>query len=137
MLLCDEAFAGSDTIATARALAAVIGREGPFDLILTGKNSLDADTGQVPPQLAERLDIPFASGVKQLDLDGAVLRVGCEHDDTRVELELGLPALLSCAERLCDPAKVPPAQRAHVPSEFIRTLAASDIGPGPWGRRAV
>ena len=133
VLLSDAAFSGSDTIATARALAGALEREGPFDLILTGRNSLDADTGQVPPQLAELLDLPFAAGVKRLDLEEDLLRVGCEHDDSWVELELRLPALLSCAERLCEPSKVPPDQRARVPTELTRTLGASDIGRGPWG----
>ena len=69
LLLTDAVFAGSDTIATARLLAAALRRTGPFDLVLTGKNSLDADTGQVPPQLAQLLDLPFAAGVKHLTLD--------------------------------------------------------------------
>ena len=133
VLLSDAAFVGSDTIATARALAAVLRREGPFDLVLTGRNSLDADTGQVPPQLAELLDVPFAAGVKQLDFDEDRLRVGCEHDDSWVELQLQLPALLSCAERLCEPSKAPPARRAEVPADFIHTLSAADIEPGTWG----
>jgi electron transfer flavoprotein alpha subunit len=133
VLLSDRSFAGSDTIATARALAAALRREGPFDLILTGKNSLDADTGQVPPQLAELLDLPFAAGVKRLDLDEDVLGVGCEHDDSWVELKLRLPAVLSCAERLCEPSKVPADRRAQVPAEFVCTLRAADIEPGAWG----
>jgi electron transfer flavoprotein alpha subunit len=133
VLVSDSAFAGSDTIATARALASALRRQGPFDLILTGKNSLDADTGQVPPQLAELLGLTFAAGVKRLELDGDVLRLGCEHDDSWVELECRLPALLSCAERLCDPSKVPPPQRAAVPADLINTLRAADIGAGPWG----
>ena len=133
VLLTDAAFAGSDTIATARALAAALRREGPFDLVLTGKNSLDADTGQVPPQLAQLMDLPFATGVKQLELDSDTLRLGCEHDDIWTELDMRLPALLSCAERLCDPAKVPAERRADVPADLIRTLRASDVGPGPWG----
>ena len=49
ILISDPAFAGSDTLATARALAAAVKKEGPFDLILVGKNSVDADTGQVGP----------------------------------------------------------------------------------------
>jgi electron transfer flavoprotein alpha subunit len=133
VLLTDPVFVGSDTIATAGALKGALRREGPFDLILAGKNSLDADTGQVPPQLAELLDVPFAAGVKRLAIDNGVLRLGCEHDDTWVELEMRTPALLSCAERLCDPSKVPPAQRAEVPTQFITTLSAADIGSGDWG----
>ena len=52
ILVTDPAFAGSDTLATARALAVVLEREGPFDLVLVGRNSVDADTGQVGPEVA-------------------------------------------------------------------------------------
>src|SRR5438552_1009705 len=34
VLVTDPAFAGSDTLATARALAAALRHEGPFDLVL-------------------------------------------------------------------------------------------------------
>lgn len=133
VLVCDPAFRGSDTIATARALAAALRHEGGYDLVLTGRNSLDADTGQVPPQLAELLDLPFAAGAKEVLLEGDVLSLGCEHDDSWVEAEVRLPAVVSCAERLCAPAKVPPEQRADVPGELITMLGVDDLGPGPWG----
>lgn len=133
VLVTDQAFAGSDTIATARALAAALRHEGSFDLVLTGRNSLDADTGQVPPQLAELLGLPFAAGAKELLLSGEVLSLGCEHDDSWLELEVQLPAVVSCAERLCDPAKVPPERRAKVPGALLTRLTADDLGPGPWG----
>jgi electron transfer flavoprotein alpha subunit len=134
--VCDPAFAGSDTLATAHALAAALRRAGPFELVLSGRNSVDADTGQVPPQVAELLDLPFATGVKTLALDGDVLTLGCEHDDQWVDCEIELPALLSCAERLCEPSKVPPEGRAAVPAERIRVVRAADLGPGPWGAGA-
>ena len=68
VLVTDPACAGSDTLATATALAAALRREGPFDLVLVGRNSIDADTGQVGPEVAELLDLPFAGGVKELTL---------------------------------------------------------------------
>ena len=40
--LCDPAFAGSDTLATARALALAVRRLG-FDIVLCGRNSVDAE----------------------------------------------------------------------------------------------
>src|SRR4029079_8673623 len=55
--LVDRAFAGSDTLATARALALAVKRE-QFDLIFCGKYSVDAETAQVGPELAEMLDVP-------------------------------------------------------------------------------
>ncbi|MDZ7733367.1 MAG: hypothetical protein U5R31_09860 [Acidimicrobiia bacterium] len=155
-------------------------REGPFDLVLLGRNSVDADTGQVPPQLAELLDLPFLTGVRALEVvatDGSTavggdrvrctrlglpgralwrgrgrrragggggwrrgsggrweVRAGCEHDDEWVEATVALPAVLSVAERLCEPSKVPPEGRAEVPAERIRAVTADDLGPGPWGQ---
>ena len=138
VLVTDPAFAGSDTLATAKALAAVLEREGPFDLVLTGRNSVDADTGQVGPQLAQLLDLPFATGVRDFDLDdaGRDVEVRLEHDDEWVHATVRLPAVLSCAERLIDPAKQPPEARAAVAAERIRTLTAADLGAGPWGSAA-
>ncbi|HZP27337.1 MAG TPA: FAD-binding protein [Acidimicrobiia bacterium] len=135
VLITDGAFAGSDTLATARALAAALEREGPFDLVLVGRNSVDADTGQVGPELAELLDLPFATGVRHLNVerDGTV-HVRCEHDDGFVQADLHLPAVLSTAERLIDPCKVDPDGRAEVPAERIRLVTAADLGAGPWGQ---
>jgi len=134
VLVSDPAFAGSDTLATARALAAALRVLGRFDLVLCGRNSVDADTGQVPAQVAALLDLPLASGVRVLDLDGERLSVRCEHDDGWMQAHLDLPALLTCAERLCEPAKVDPEGRARVPASLIRRLSAADLGAGPWGQ---
>ena len=76
----DPAFAGSDTLATARALAAALRLAGSFDLVFCGRNSLDADTGQVPAQLAALLGLPFAAGARELRLDGK--RCGCGWSTT-------------------------------------------------------
>jgi electron transfer flavoprotein alpha subunit len=134
VLVTDPAFAGSDSLATARALAAALEREGPFDLVLTGRNSVDADTGQVGPELAELLDLPFATGVRHLSMKGSVLHLRCELDDGWLQLEVALPLVASCAERLIDPCKVDPAGRELVPAELLRTLTAADLGEGPWGQ---
>jgi electron transfer flavoprotein alpha subunit len=129
----DAAFVGSDTLATAKALAAALTREGPFDLVLAGRSSVDADTGQVGPELAELLDLPFLTGVRHLTVEGTRVDARCEHDDGWLQAEVELPAVLSCAERLCEPAKVDPAGRAAVPAGRIRRVVAADLGPGPWG----
>ena len=136
VLITDPAFAGSDTLATARTISAALNVVGPFDLLLTGKSSVDADTGQVPPQIAELLDLPFATAVKTLDLSSGYLTLGCELDDQWVDCRIELPAILSCAERMCDPCKVPPPERAMVSPARIRRLGAAALGPGPWGQDA-
>jgi len=135
--ICDPEFAGSDTWATAKALAAALERLGPFDLVMMGRNSVDADTGQVPPQVAELLGLPFATGVRYFSLHGNRLELRLEHDDEWVDVAVGLPAVVSCAERLCDPCKIKdPEAWAAADGSRIQTLSAADLGPGPWGQEA-
>jgi electron transfer flavoprotein alpha subunit len=133
ILITDPVLAGSDTLATAKALAAAIKELGPFDLVLAGRSSVDADTGQVGPELAQILGLPFVAGVRTLRLQGTTAAVHCEQDDGWLRAEVALPAVMTCAERLCDPAKVAPPQRAQVAPDRIRRLSGSDLGPGPWG----
>ncbi len=131
--LSDPAFAGSDTLATARALSSALTKFGAFDLILVGRNSLDGDTGQVGPQMAEMMGLPFACGVRAMDIAHETLALTLEHDDGSQDVEVRLPALLSVAERLCDPCKVPPERRAEVDATTITRVSAADLGSGPFG----
>src|SRR5215467_4120653 len=78
VLLTDRALAGSDTLATARALALLLAREQP-DLILCGRNSTDAETGQVGPELAELLGLPHLSQVRRLTYEATANRVVAER----------------------------------------------------------
>ncbi len=132
--IVDPLFAGADTLVTARALAAALRVAGPFDLILLGRNSVDADTGQVGPQVAELLDLPFAVSARSVDVGDGTVTLGCEVDDGDKVVRLTLPALVSVAERLCQPAKAVPALRAAVPAASLRRLTAADLGMGQAGQ---
>lgn len=132
--ICDEAFAGSDTLATARALAAALAQAGPFDLVLVGRNSVDGETGQVGPQVAELTGLAYACSVRELAIEGGRLDLHLELDDGSQHVQLDMPALLSVAERLCQPCKVPPPLREHVPAGLIRRMSARELGEGPWGQ---
>ena len=57
-LLTDRTFAGADTWATARAIAAFITRFAcDSDLMVFGRQAIDGDTGQVPFEVAQMLDV--------------------------------------------------------------------------------
>ena len=135
-------FAGSDTLATARALAAALEATGPWDLVMCGRNSVDADTGQVPAQVAEIMGLPLLTGVREVTLDGDApngreLSALLEHDDEWLRVETGLPAVVSCAERLCDPCKVKePEAWATVDGDRIHRIGTDHLGDGPWGAAA-
>ena len=96
VLLCDRAFAGADTLATACSLAGAIRRLGEYDLVLCGNETLDGATGQVGPQLAELLDIPHVTCVNEITfVDEKALRVKRAIEQGHLNIELRPPALLS------------------------------------------
>jgi len=66
VLLSDPALAESDTVATSRVLALALRKTGPFDMVFFGTRTADSDTGQVGPQTATLLGLPFVSRVKRI-----------------------------------------------------------------------
>jgi electron transfer flavoprotein alpha subunit len=128
--LVDRNFAGADTLATARALAAVIKREG-FDLIMCGKHSVDAETGQVGPEVAELLDIPHVTGVSKLDLhtEKRCLTAERETDEGFETIQCSLPALVTAAERLIRPVKIKEPDIEAVKDREIEIVTARDLSP--------
>ncbi|MEA2647771.1 MAG: hypothetical protein QOG61_206 [Candidatus Binataceae bacterium] len=124
--LQDRAFAGSDTLATARALAQWLKRES-FDLILLGKYSLDAETGQVGPEIAELLGIAQITGVRKLELDGDRIVAERESDEGVEQVEARMPALLTCAERLINPLKIDVKTREAAQSRTVETVTAAEL----------
>ena len=97
-LLTDRAFAGADTLATARCIKAAIEKIGKFDLIFCGGYSLDGSTSQVGPQIAELLGIPDLTHVFKLETDKGVLRVHCRLETGYAVYETDLPALITLAK---------------------------------------
>ncbi|MHA2094389.1 MAG: electron transfer flavoprotein subunit beta/FixA family protein [Candidatus Hodarchaeales archaeon] len=65
-LLTDRKLAGSDTMATARALSLAIKKIGEFHIIFAGIQTIDGDTGHVGPQVAERLGYNQITYIDQL-----------------------------------------------------------------------
>ena len=99
VLLTDRALAGSDTLATARALALALEQEQP-DLIICGRNSTDAETGQVGPEIAELMGIPHVSQVSKLDLapDTGFIETRRVTDQGYQTIRCPLPALVCVTE---------------------------------------
>jgi electron transfer flavoprotein alpha subunit len=123
----DRAFAGADTLATARALAAWLAR-GKFDLTILGKYSLDAETGQVGPEIAELIGAAQITGARKLEIDGRMLRAERESDEGFDEVEAQMPAVITCAERVAQPVKVKPGASEEAENKPILIVRAGEIG---------
>lgn len=104
VLLCDRLLAGSDTLATAYALSKAIKKLEPYNLILCGNETVDGSTSQVPPQLAEFLELPHVTRVRKIELidnGKAIVESALEYGYRVVEVKL--PAVLAVIKEINTP----------------------------------
>lgn len=67
VLLTDRAFAGADTLATAYTLSLAVKKIAP-ELVLCGRQTLEGDTGQTAPMLAQMLGYRLITNAMHLDI---------------------------------------------------------------------
>lgn len=94
----DDALAGADALATARALAAATQREQP-DLVLAGNESTDGRGGVVPAMIAEILGLPLAAGLGQVEIGPDAVRGTRTTDAAVTTLRAALPAVVTVTEK--------------------------------------
>jgi len=102
ILVSDEALAGSDSLSTAKVLAAAIKRSDP-DLILTATESSDGYTGTVPEQIAELLGLPSVTFGKEVLVDGDLATVKRQTESGYDVVECPLPAVISVTAGVVEP----------------------------------
>ncbi|MFQ6128398.1 MAG: electron transfer flavoprotein subunit beta/FixA family protein [Thermoplasmata archaeon] len=100
----DPALEGSDTLVTAKVLAAMI-KELEYDIILCGKVAVDDNTGQVGPALAELLGVPHISGATTLEVDQASKKAiaSREIEGGLMRMEVPIPAVITAEKDLNTP----------------------------------
>lgn len=99
--------ASLDSLAVAKALAAVCQRERP-DFVLMGKQAIDDDSNQAGQMLAALLGIGQATFVSKLELieNNSKARCGRETDAGIETIMVKLPAILTTDLRLNEPRYV-------------------------------
>jgi len=111
IMVSDRDMAGADTLATSYTLWRTIvklAETDPFDLILAGKVAIDGETGQVPPGLAVRFNIPIISNVTKIenvDLESRTIVAKHRFDDGIETVKAKLPAVLTITEEANKPRK--------------------------------
>lgn len=129
VLLSDRAFAGADTLATATALAAGVRALGEFDLVICGKQATDGDTAQVGPSLAEKLQVPHLTYVRQIEeINERVIRCSRLTDDGHESVELCLPAVITVVREINLPRLPSIAGIRRSRSADVTVWTAADIG---------
>jgi len=73
-----------------------------FDLILTGKETINYNGSQVGGMIAEALDLPFVSLAEKLDVNGSTLTLEREIAGGVQVVEVLTPAVVSCAKGMAE-----------------------------------
>ena len=104
VLVTDPAIEGSDTVATARVLAAALGTL-EYDLVFAGVDTSDGVSGIVAPAVAALIGLPYLSYAATIDPDPATrtVRVNRITADGYDVLQAPMPALISGTQALGEP----------------------------------
>ena len=124
----DEALHGSDVIATAKVLAAAIGKVEGYDLVIAGNEASDGRAGAVPAILAELLGLPQLTYVRELTVDGTTVKADRETEDGLTHLEASLPALVSVSEKINEPRYPSFKGIMAAKKKPVETLTIADLG---------
>jgi len=132
--LDDDAFAGGDALATARALAAAISKEAGdegFDVVLTGSQSDDVGYGSTGSVLAGHLGLPHAWLVMGVEVEegGKSAKVTREMEAGMNEiLRLALPAVIEVQAGINKPRYASLKGIMQAKRKPLDSLGAADLG---------
>jgi electron transfer flavoprotein beta subunit len=128
--LQDEAFDKLDDLQTAALIAAAV-KSGGYDLILTGKQEIDLDSGQLGPALAEILDIPHVGAVTKLQVaaDGKSFVANRRVEGAEEVVQVSLPALVTAEKGLCEMRYPSLPNLMKAKKKPVQVLKAADV-PG-------
>lgn len=143
VLLSDREFAGSDTLATSYTLSQAVRKIGSYDLIVCGRQTLDGDTGQVGPELAQMLGLPFVAYVSKVqEIANGTIRVQRMVDEGHEDIEAALPAVITVTKEINVP-RLPSfrglvkARTAQIPVWTAADIQADKASIGRAGSATV
>ncbi len=85
---------------------AEVARSGSYDIILTGKETIDYNGSSVGGMLSELLDLPYVALATSLQLSGTAATIKREIEGGEETLEVSLPVVLSCQKGMAE-ARIP------------------------------
>lgn len=92
----------SDAFFVAAQIAAYA-KQGGFDLILTGRESIDYNGGLVCGLLGEMLDIPSVNVITKIEIENGVATLERDIDGGKEKLSCKLPLIASAQKDLTEP----------------------------------
>lgn len=137
-ILVDNSDLKGDMWTTASALAAALKSVGDVDLVLTGKQSVDDNSGAVYVGIASKLGIPLLNNVSKIvEIGGGKVKVERLVDGGQETVESALPAVISVAKEINEPRYpsfmgIRKASKAKIPVLSSDELGAVDGAKTHW-----
>jgi electron transfer flavoprotein beta subunit len=127
ILVSDPALAGTDSLGTAKVLAAAIKRAEP-DLVLTATESSDGYTGTVPEQVAGLLDLPSVTFAKHIEVGDGKVSVQRQTEQGYDDVECPMPAVVSVTAGVVEPRYPSFKGIMAAKSKPVDELTVADLG---------
>ncbi|HEV8564390.1 MAG TPA: electron transfer flavoprotein subunit beta/FixA family protein [Actinomycetota bacterium] len=127
VLVSDDALRGADALATARVLAAAVGRS-PFEVVLAGVESTDGYTGTLPMTVAELLGIPSATFARKVEVVDGVARIERQTEAGYDVVECTLPGLFTVTASAAEPRFPTLKGIMSAKSKPLEELSLADLG---------
>jgi len=116
----------NDSLTVAQEIASVA-KEGAYDLILTGKETIDYNSACIGAMLSALLDLPFISLATHFDLNGNTATVKREIESGEETAEVNLPVIVSCQKGVAE-QRIPNMRGIMAArSKPLKVLASNDI----------
>jgi electron transfer flavoprotein beta subunit len=129
ILVSDDGAAGADLVATSKALARALEREGA-DLILFGQQAGDSDGAVLWAAVADRVRLPVISQAAEVTHDGAKVTVKRQTEFGYDVIEAPLPAVVAVSDAINEPRYPSLKGIMGAKSKPQETLSLADIGAG-------
>jgi len=137
----------SDSYYTASQIAQ-IAKEGSYDLVFTGKETIDYNGSSIGGMIAEILNMPFVSHAVKFDLTGQQTTIVREIDGGEETLQVNLPLVVSCQKGMAEQripnmkgimgARTKPLKVVEpAASETLTAIVAFDLPPAIAGVKLV
>ncbi len=134
ILVSDPALKALDTQGAARVLAAAINKIGGVDMVMFGRQTLDAGSGLTAAQTARVLGWPMLGLVGHIKVDGSEVQVSRVIEEGRQTVRAKLPAVLSIVQSIGEPRYpsfmgIRKASKAQIPIWSLTDIGVSAPAP--------
>ena len=126
-IVVDPACEGSDTGASALTLAKTIEKLSPFDLVLVGEGSADNYSGQIGSRIAEILNVPQITYVRELSIEGNAITAVRDIEAALEVVKAQMPVVISVTSEINKPRRAPLAQILRASRKPLKSWTLKDL----------